>query len=61
MCFGHLLKKYVFSVAGLTDSHGHEGFIYTNTDQSEMNSEGLIDHDHPSRADENLARVPNLS
>ena len=43
----------LFSVAGFLDSHA--GFIYTNTEYSEMNSEGLIEHDHPSRAYENLA------
>ena len=35
--FGHLLKKYAFSVASLIDSHEHEGFIYTKiTEYSEM-------------------------
>ena len=38
--FGHL-KKYAFSVAS-----EHEGFIYTITDSSEINSEGLMEHDH---------------
>ena len=46
-------RNMLFSVAGFLDSH--EGFIYTNTEYSEMNSEGLIEHDHPSRAYENLA------
>ena len=50
------------STGGLIDSHEHEGLIYTNNNNhSEINSEGLIEHDHPSRADKNLVRVPNLS
>ena len=39
-------------------------YKYLNTEYSEMNSEIPIEHDHPSRADKNLAikiRVPNLS
>ena len=47
--FGYLLKKYAFSVASLIDSHENEGFIYTITDSSEMNSEGLIENDHPGQ------------
>ena len=54
--FGHLPKKHVF-LSSLLDrfAGSHEGFIYTNTEYSDMNSEGLIEHDHPSRAHQNLA------
>ena len=52
--FGHLPKKYVFFQRVAYRFAWHEGFIHTSTEYSEMNSEGLIEHDHPSKAHEGL-------
>ena len=52
--FGHLPKKYVFFQRVAYRFAWHEGFIHTSNEYSEMNSEGLIEHDHPSKAHEGL-------
>ena len=50
-----------FAVAGLIDSHEHEGLIYTNTEYSAINFEGLIEHDHPSRAHDHSIPQPFIT